>query len=63
MKCKKITITDITDCLICTYDDGIFYFGVESDTAEIIVQMVNEAIYLKPIQFKLNSDYDMEERE
>ncbi len=54
MKCKKITITDITDCLICTYDDGIFYFGVESDTAEIIVQMVNEAIYLK---------YDMEEIE
>ena len=63
MKCKKITITDITDCLICTYDDGIFYFGVESDTAEIIVQMVNEAIYLKPIQFKLNSVYDMEEIE
>ena len=63
MKCKKITITDITYCLICTDDDGIFYFGVESDTAEIIVQMVNEAIYLKPIQFKLNSDYDMEEIE
>ena len=63
MKCKKITITDITDCLICTYDDGIFYFGVEYDTAEIIVQIVNEAIYLKPIQFKLNSDYDMEEIE
>ncbi|MFQ7800471.1 MAG: hypothetical protein ACLRHW_13200 [Coprobacillus cateniformis] len=63
MKCKKITITDITDCLICTYDDGYSIFGVESDTAEIIVQMVNEAIYLKPIQFKLNSDYDMEEIE
>lgn len=63
MKCKKITITDIADCLICTYDDGIFYFGVKSDTAEMIVQMVNEAIYLRPIQFKLNSDYGMEEIE
>ena len=63
MKCKKITITDIADCLICIYDDGIFYFGVKSDTAEMIVQMVNEAIYLRPIQFKLNSDYDMEEIE
>ena len=63
MKCKKITITDIADCLICTYDDGIFYFGVNTEVAEAIVQMVNEAIYLKPIQFKFNSDYDMEEIE
>lgn len=56
---KKITITDISDCLICTYDDGLYLFGIENNEANKIVDLVSTAMEYNPIEFELQGDYNM----